>query len=105
MCPLEDVTLVHVDQYWEVQPILMDVFDLLVDSTMPSLHKEECQIARLKMKNKMDHCFILYLFLTVIFIYYIRYYKINVFLNQPHDTKLACNRDLMAISKSIFTFP
>ena len=64
MCPLEDVTLVHVDQYWEVQPILMDVFDLLVDSTMPSLHKEECQIARLKMKNKMDHCFILYLFLT-----------------------------------------
>ena len=101
MCPLEDVTLVHVDQYWEVQPILMDVFDLLVDSTMPSLHKEECQIARLKMKNKMDDCFILYLFLTFI----ICSCKINVFLNQPHDTKLACNRDLMAISKSIFTFP
>ena len=101
MCPLEDVTLVHVDQYWEVRPILMDVFDLLVDSTMPSLHKEECQIARLKMKNKMDHCFILYLFLTSI----IRSYKINMFVTQPHDTILACNRDLMAIRKSILTFP
>ena len=35
----------------------------------------------------------------------IRSYKIDVFLNQPYDTKLASNRDLMAISKSIFTFP